>query len=208
MNSRLRFTFAPVAAAFALTLCGCTIAGDYHVADGAHMQRGYRSIAGAVQIGSDAIIRNATTVAGAIEVGDRATTRSLNSVAGEIQIGERTNIDGDVSTVAGAIRINARTHVTGEVGSIAGAIDLNGCRVDGRVSVTKGSLRTRGPTLLPGGIVVRGAHSMGNDNPPRIDIGPGADVASIHVEPGTEIDLHISREAHVGTVSGATASYY
>lgn len=200
----------PALLALTLTLAapGCTLVTDYRIADGAKTPRSYRTVAGSVHIGREAAIEHARTVAGSIHVDHGATTRSLSSVAGEIRIGEAVSVDGDVSTVAGGIRIDAGAHVTGEVSSIAGAIGLSGCRIDGPVRVTKGSLSTRGATLLPGGIIVRHT-ALKNDQPaPRIDIGPGADIASVNVAPETEVDLRISREAHVGKVTGTTATSY
>lgn len=191
-----------------LLASGCTLASDYRISDGARTQRSYRSVAGSVHIGRDAAIHDAKTVAGAIHVDDGASTQSLSSVAGEIHIGERATVQGDVSTVAGDIRIDAGTRVTGSLSSTAGAIELNACRVDGAVRVTKGSIDTRGATLLPGGIVVRHAHSVGDERPTQIDIGPGTDVASIDAEPDTEVDLRVSRAARVGKVTGVTATYY
>jgi predicted acyltransferase (DUF342 family) len=187
---------------------GCTIADDYRIPDGAKTQRSYHSIAGAVHIGSNAAIDRVRTVAGKIAIDDGATTHSLSSVAGDIRLGERVRVDGDVSTVAGNIHIGAGTRVSGKVTSIAGTIDLNGCRVDGLVRVTKGSLDTSGPTALPGGILVRHVHSTYDENTPTIDIGSGADVASIEIEPDMEVDLRISRNARVGKVTGAKPTYY
>ena len=218
MHSTLRYSFrqrstlpgftALAVLMLALAMSGCTLVTDYQIAEGAKMQRSYRSIAGSVHIGRDAAIHRAKTIAGSIHVNNGATTRSLSSVAGEIRIGESVNVDGDISTIAGNIRIDARTRVTGEVTSIAGAMELSGCRVEGLVRVTKSSLSTRDATRLPGGIFVRHA-SSGDDKPvTRIDLGPGADVASINVEPDTTVDVRISREAHVGKVTGTTPTYY
>jgi carbonic anhydrase/acetyltransferase-like protein (isoleucine patch superfamily) len=189
--------------------CGCTVANDYRVPRGAKTDRSYRSVAGSVQIGSEAVVARAKTVAGNIEIDDGATTRSISSVAGDIFIGKNVTIDGAVSTVAGDIRIGAGTRISGKVTSIAGDMDLDGCRIEDRVRITKGSLHTSGTTALPGGILVRHARSTDDDdNSPTIDIGSGADIARIEVEPDTPVDLRISRSAHIGPITGATPTYY
>lgn len=188
--------------------CGCTVANDYRVPRGAKTDRSYRSVAGSVQIGSEAVIARAKTVAGNIEIDDGATTRSISSVAGDISIGKNVTIDGAVSTVAGDIRIGAGTRISGKVTSIAGDMDLDGCRIEDRVRITKGSLHISGATSLPGGILVRHARSIDDENIPTIDIGSGADIASIEVEPDTPVDLRISRSARIGPITGATPTYY
>ncbi len=195
--------------AVALVTSGCSIAGGYRIPEGARMSRGYRTIAGSVHVGRDAAIESARTVAGTIEVGDGATTRSLKTTAGEIQVGESVKIDGDVSTLAGHIRIGAGSHVTGGITLAAGNIELTGCRIDGPVRITRTDLRTRGATVLRAGLVIRHARIRDDDHEvPRIDIGPGADVAFIEIEPDTEVELRISRDARVGKVTGATADTY
>jgi len=192
-----------------LATSGCSIAGGYHIAEGSQMPRGYRTVAGDVRVGRNATIHGARTVAGRIDVGDGATTHSLNATAGEIRIGESVKVDGDVSALAGHIWIGAGTHVTGGVTQTAGSIELNDCRIDGQVRITKGDLRTRGATSLPAGLLVRHTRVRDDENErPRIDIGAGAEVAFIEVEPDTEIDLRISRDARVGKITGATATAY
>lgn len=194
--------------ALALATSGCTIAGDYRVGEGEKTGRGYRTIAGSVHIGRDASVNHTKTIAGAIAVDDGATTKSLRTIAGEIRIGERATVNGDVSTVAGNIHIGTGTRVTGKATTIAGAIELNECRIDGPVRLTKGSLHTRGATVLPAGIVVKRGRSSDEENIPQLDIGPGAEIASIAVEPKTPVDLRISRQARVGQITGAAATYY
>jgi acyl-[acyl carrier protein]--UDP-N-acetylglucosamine O-acyltransferase len=214
MNLKRRSAHFTVTALSMLTLaiafCGCSLAGTQRVADGASTSRSYNSVAGEVRVGRDATINNARNVAGTIDIGDRATTGSLKTVAGEIKVGEAVKVDGDVSTVAGEIRIGRGTRVSGEVATIAGEIRLDGCHVEGAVRLSQGSLRTRGAVVLSRGIVVRRPKPDDNDNrdPARVDIGPGADVASIEVEPDTEVDLRISSEARVGKITGATPTSY
>lgn len=192
-----------------LATSGCSIAGGYRIADGAQMSRSYRTVAGSVQVGREASIHGAKTVAGTINVENGATTRSLKATAGEIRVGESVKVAGDVSTLAGSIRIGKDSHVTGKVTLTAGNMELTGCRIDGPVHITKGDLRTQGATRLPSGLLVRHARVRDDDHElPRIDIGPGADVAFIEVEPDTEVDLRVSREARVGQVTGATATLY
>lgn len=200
--------FLLVALAVALTSSGCMIAGDYRIADGATKQRSFHSIAGSVHVGRDAVINSAKTIAGEIHVDRGASTRSLRTIAGDIRIGENAKVDGDVTTIAGGIHLAAGTRVSGKVTTIAGTIALHDCRVDGSVRVTKGTIATHGATVLPAGIVVRHPTSMDDPVVPQIDIGPGADVASIHIEPDTEVELRVSRAARVGKITGATATYY
>jgi hypothetical protein len=199
---------APLTLAFALATSGCTIAGDYRVGEGEKTGRGYRTIAGSVHIGRGAVVDGAKTIAGNIEVEDGAATRTLHTIAGEIHIGQRATIQGDVSTIAGNIRIGTGTHIAGKVTTIAGEIELNGCRVDGPVRLTQGSLHTRDATVLPAGIIVKRARSSDEENIPRLDIGSGAEIASIEVEPNAIVELRISREARVSQITGATAVYY
>lgn len=191
-----------------LATSGCALVTGYRIADGAKMPRSYRTVAGSVHVGRDAAINDAKTVAGEIRVAAGATTRSLGTVAGEIRIGERANIDGNVATVAGGIRIGEGSHVSGGVSSIAGDIELNGCHIAGPVSIKKGSLQSRGVTRISAGIVVHHADTPDNRNATRVDIGSGADVASVEVEADTKVELRISREARVGKITGVEPTYY
>jgi hypothetical protein len=193
----------------ALAFSGCSIAGGYQIDDGVRMPRSYRTVAGNVTVGRDASIHEARTVAGTIAVENGASTRSLKTTAGEIRLGESVKVDGDVSTLAGSIQIGKGSHVTGMVTLTAGSMELNGCHIDGLVRITKGDLRTAGATVLPAGLIVRHTRVHNDDREtPRIDIGPGADIASIEVEPDTPVELRISRDARVGKVTGATATAY
>jgi hypothetical protein len=191
-----------------LGVSSCAVAGSYRVADGAQTLRNYRTVAGSVQVGRDAAIGSARTVAGEIRVADGAATRSLASAAGAIRIGENARIEGDVSTVAGAIRIGRGAHVSGSVSSIAGAMELDDCRIEGEIKVTAGDLRIRGATQANAGILVRRADAHGDSHPTRLDIGAGADIASIAVERDAQVDLRISRDARVGKITGIEATYY
>lgn len=197
-----------LALALAVATSGCTIAGDYRVEPGAKAARSYRSIAGSVRVGREAVVNGVRTIAGSIEIDDRATTQSLSTVAGEIRIGQHASIHGDVSSIAGAIRVGAGTHISGQLTTVAGEIQLSGCRIDGLVRLTTGSLQTRDATVLPAGIVVKHRRPNDEDDIPRIDIGPGADVASIEIDPKTVVELRISHDARVGPITGATAAYY
>jgi len=200
---------AALSLAVALATSGCTIAGDHHVADGTKIGRSYRSIAGSVHVGRDASIDGAKTIAGNIEVENGATTRTLRTVAGDIRIGRDAKIAGHITTIAGNIHIAPGARISGKVSTIAGNIELNGCRIDGPVHLTKGALHTRDAVAISGGIVLKRDRSFGDDDEtPVIDIGPGADVASIEIKPKTEVELRISRQARVGQITGATATYY
>ncbi len=208
-SPRFRRTSAlTLALAVAFTTSSCTIAGDYRVDPGAKTSRGYRTIAGAVHIGQDAVVDGAKTIAGNIDIDDGATTKSLRTIAGEIRIGQRVTIHGDVSSIAGNIRVGAGTNIAGKLTTIAGAIELTGCQIDGPVRLTTGSLHTRDATALPAGITVKRGRSGDEETIPHIDIGPGADVASIEIDPKATVDLRISRRARVGSITGATATYY
>ena len=124
-------------------------------------------------------------------------------------LGPRASVAGDVSTIAGNIHIAAGARISGKVSTIAGKIELNGCRIDGPVHLTKGALHTRDAVTISGGIVLKRDRSFGDDDEtPAIDIGPGADIASIEIKPKAEVDLRISRDARVGKITGATATYY
>lgn len=192
--------------AVALLSTGCSIADSYHIPDGLKKGRSYTSIAGDIEVGRQATIRNARTVAGDIEIHEGGRVASLTTVAGRILLAPEVKVDGSVKTIAGDIEIGAGCTVTGDISTEVGHISIEDSVVQGHVTLSNGSLEiTR--TRLAGTLRVRYSDRE-NAKVAELTIGPGSEVATLVVEKKAMVRLRIHRTAKVGSIQGGNAEYY
>lgn len=195
--------------AASLALSGCAaIAGGYRIPNDAAPARSYSSIAGDIEVGLRASVRNVDTVAGDIRIGEGSRVASIDSVAGDVHLARNVSVDKSVETVAGDINIEAGCTIGGGIESVAGDMRIESSLVKGDVTLRAGDLELDRSRI---GGVVRVKHVRDKDaekNPPRITIGPESAVTEIVVDERAVARLRIHRSARVGKVSGATAEYY
>lgn len=191
-----------------LLFTGCaTVAEDYRIPDGAVWPRSYTSVAGDIDVGRQARIRNARTVAGDITIGEGSQVGSLTTVAGEIRLAANVRVEGWISTVVGDVHIARDCVINGDVITEDGHITLTRSVVAGDVTVTGGRLDLTG-SRITGVLRVKAPDDDDDDDRAIINIGPDSEVAEIVVERKALARLRIHRSAQVGSVQGIVAEYY
>lgn len=192
--------------AAALLLGGCSVAKDYHVSDGSNTRRSYSSVAGDVEVGSNATVRNAKTVSGDIRVERGSRTRNLSSVSGDVRLDEDVTVEGFIKTVAGDIEIGERCEISGDISTVAGAISISGSLVNGDIRLTAGDL-TMAQTRVAGSVSVNneGENVSGIAT---VEIGPGSEVGAVVADRPDRVSLRIHRSATVGDVGGIEVEYF
>lgn len=190
-----------------LLLSGCAmIAGGYRVPEGSTQARSYSSVAGDVDVGRRARVRNIDTVAGDIDIGEGGKVASIDSVAGDVRLAGKVTVEGSIETVAGDIDIEAGCTVGGGIDTVAGDIRIVESLVKGDVTTRHGDLElTR--SRIEGVVRVKRARTDENDIL-RINIGAGSEAREIIVEERALVRLKIHRSAKVGKITGAEAEYY
>ena len=150
------------------------------------------TVNGSIRIEDNARVGEAETVNGSIHAEDNIRARSLTTVNGGIRIGTQAQIEDGIETVNGAIGL-VDTDLGGGIETVNGDITVGvGSHVKGGIHVEK-----------PG----QQWFSMGKRKPPRIVIGPNAQVDGALVFE-REVKLYVHRSAKIGAISGATAVRY
>lgn len=188
---------------------GCaTIAEDYRIPDGASKARSYTSIAGNIEVGRQASIRDARTVAGNIDIREGSRVGSLSTVAGNISLAADVKVKGSIRTVAGDVEIARGCTISGNLGTVAGHITLAHSAVVGDVTLTGGKLDLTGARIT-GALLVKAPDDDDKDvDWAEINIGPDSEVTQVIVEKKARTRLRIHRKAKVGSVQGVEAKYY
>ena len=195
--------------AVALLSGGCaTIAGGYRIPDSSTHARSYSSIAGDIDVGRQASIRNADTIAGDIDIGEGSRVRSLDSIAGQIRLAADVSVEGSVETIAGDIRIARGCTIGGNVETIAGRISITESVVKRDVIIRHGELDLVRTRVLGVVRVKRAKDKDDDEDTPEINIGPDSEVTEVVVDEKSIVHLRIHRSAKVGPIKGAEAEYY
>ncbi len=184
---------------------GETINGSVNVPAGMHSGN-IGTVNGEVQVGENAVVQKIHDVNGPIEIGAHASSGSVTAVNGKVSLAEGARVNGDVETVNGSIMLHAGVEVSGGVRNVNGHIVLEGAHVTGTVRTTSGDVDLRGESRVDGSLVVEksgGLFNLGDSKRPRIVIGPGA-VVSGELRFEREVQLYVSDQAKIGTVTGAT----
>jgi DUF4097 and DUF4098 domain-containing protein YvlB len=165
------------------------------------------TVNGSIHVDDNAAVTSATTVNGTVHLGDRATATSLNSVNGSMTLGSGARVSGSVSSVNGELTLGEGADVSGSLSNVNGKITLTAAHVGGGIKTVSGSMNITGASRVEGGILVQKPSSELVQlvlDVPRIVIGPGATVqGELRFE--RTVQLFISDNARVGTVTGATA---
>jgi cytoskeletal protein CcmA (bactofilin family) len=165
---------------------------------------------GSVDIGANAVVKEATTVNGSITMHEHSSAASVTTVNGSIRLEQGVRVAGEVTLVNGHISLDKDVDVGGKATNVNGAIQLTGAHVGGGIETTTGDIDIGADSRVEGGILVnpdRSWFSWGSPKIPRVVIGPGA------VVKGTltfkrEVKLFVSDRATIGAVSGATITKF
>jgi hypothetical protein len=154
---------------------------------------------------------DASTVNGSITVGDKAVLESLETVNGAIRTGKDVNVRKDVETVNGSIFIDRGGVVGGDVETVNGSIGLVSTQVGGSLKTVRGDVTVGVGSKVRGGLRVEKStgffNTDTNKKPPRIVIGPNAEVNGPLVFERPVV-LYVHTSAKIGPVTGATAKAF
>ena len=166
------------------------------------------TVNGSIRIESNARVGEAETVNGSIHAEDHVHARSLTTVNGGIRVGTQAEIEDGLETVNGSIFVDRGGNVGHGVETVNGAIGLVDTDLGGGIETVNGDITVGVGSHVKGGIHVEKPSqqwfSMGKRKPPRIIIGPNAQVDGAMVFE-REVKLYVHRSAKIGSVSGATA---
>ncbi|MHC1480677.1 DUF4097 family beta strand repeat-containing protein [Frateuria aurantia] len=166
------------------------------------------TINGSITIEPQASAGAVRTVNGGIQMGAGAHASTLTTVNGAISLDTKARVDGSVETVNGGIHLADHAAVTGKLGNVNGAISLEAAQVGGGLDTVNGDITIGADSRVQGGLHVEASHSrwlqLKAGKPPVIIIGPRA-VVQGSLQFDRPVELHVSRLASIGPVSGATA---
>ena len=169
------------------------------------------TVNGSIRIEANARVGEAETVNGSIHADDNIRARSLTTVNGGIRVGTQAQIEGGIETVNGSIFVDRGGNVGRGVETVNGAIGLVDTDLGGGIDTVNGDITVGVGSHVKGGIHVEKPgqqwFSMGKRKPPRIVIGPNAQVDGALVFE-REVKLYVHRSAKIGAISGATAVRY
>jgi hypothetical protein len=134
--------------------------------------------------------------------------RSLTTVNGGIRVGTQAQVADAIETVNGSIFIDRGGKVGDGVSTVNGAIGLVDTDLGGGIETVNGDVTVGVGSHVHGGIHVEkvnnhGWFQMNKPKPPRIVIGPNAQVDGPLIFE-REVVLYVHSTAKVGRISGAT----
>lgn len=169
------------------------------------------TVNGSIRIETGARVEDAETVNGSIQGADDIGAHSLSTVNGSIRLGTQARIGGRIETVNGSIFVGRGGTIDRGVETVNGAIGLVDTDLGGGIETVNGDITVGAGSHVRGGIHVEKPTqqwiSIGKRRPPRIIIGPKAQVDGPLVFE-REVKLYVHRSAKIGSVSGATAVRY
>jgi acetyltransferase-like isoleucine patch superfamily enzyme len=155
-------------------------------------------------------VQSAKTVNGSISLGDNGRASLLETVNGHVTIASRAVVSGDAMTVNGRVRVGEDASVQGTAKTVNGELRLAPRAKVGHLSTVLGDITLQDNARVERGILVsrpKGTNSNWPDSPPKITIGPGAEVNGelIFEHP---VKLRVHSTAKIGTVKGAEVERY
>jgi len=178
-------------------------------AEANHNYGDLETVNGSIKIESSARTGDAETVNGSINAADNVSVGGLSTVNGSIRVGTQARIAKDIDTVNGSIFVDNGGDIGGDVGTVNGAIGLVDTDLAGGIETVNGDITVGIGSHVKGGIHVEKPHgwSMNKRKPPRIIIGPNAQVdgAMVFERP---VVLYVHSTAKVGSIRGAQAIAY
>lgn len=191
-----------------------TVNGSVHVGAKAKADKA-STVNGSVELDAGAHAGEVSTVNGHVTLGQHASAGSVDTVNGAVTLETGATVSGDVTAVNGALNLQSGSTVKGSLANVNSHITVDGAQIGNGITTVNGDMDITGNSVVNGGIKVKkpndngvfGIH-FGNDNIPRIVIGPGATVnGPLSFE--RPVHLYVSDQAHVsGPISGAQAVKY
>lgn len=166
------------------------------------------TVNGNVTLDDRAVAAAVESVNGNIALGANARAGSAKAVNGAIRLAENALVEGAVESVNGAITLLPGARVQGDLGNVNGTITLDGARIGGLLSSVNGSMLIGSGSVVEGGLLMRKPKGRStNDRPPRVVIGPGAEVrGTLTFE--REVHLYVHDSATIGAVNGAAPARF
>lgn len=164
------------------------------------------TVSGGIRIGRDSSVGSVESVNGGIHLGPGAKSQGIEVVNGGVSLKERSHVAGNITSVNGGIDLEPDVVVDGKLENVNGGIRLDRARVGGGIKTVRGDIEVGEGSRVEGDIVVekeRGFSVFGNKRTPKVVIGPNAEVTgTLRFE--REVELHVSKQAKVGKIVGAT----
>jgi DUF4097 and DUF4098 domain-containing protein YvlB len=182
-----------------------TVNGSIHL-DESVRAGNVETVSGSITVGRDSIVGSLESVNGSITLDSGVKSQAIEVVNGDVKLQERVQVDGNVTSVNGAIKLAQNAAVEGKLENVNGAIKLDGARVGSGIKTVNGDIIVGEGSRVDGDIVVekpRGMSFFRDKHIPKIVIRPGAQVTgTMRFE--REVELHVSDQAKVGKIIGAT----
>lgn len=179
-----------------------TVNKSISIPDGGH-EDSISSVNGAITVGAGASVGTVKSVNGSVRLGENVLAESVSSVNGSVRMGAHAQIKDDIRVVNSDLDIAPAAQVGGDLTTVNGTVRMDHAVIKGMLTSASASVETGTGSAINGGIHVEKRSHGDNSRPPEITIGPETSVGDITAE--REIVLHISRRAHVGKISGASA---
>lgn len=177
--------------------------GGVRVEAGEHVGK-VNTVNGGIRIGAEARTGAVETVNGGIQLAEGARSASVESVNGGVRLAEGAHVEGSVDSVNGAITLAPGAGIGGDLKNVNGTITLDEAHIGGQLSTTNGPILIGSGSVVEGGLLVRKPRGWSSNNrPPRVVIGPNAQVRGT-LEFEREVVLYVHDSAHIGNIVGAT----
>lgn len=181
-----------------------TVNGSIHIEESVTAGN-VETVSGSISIGRGSTVGAVESVNGSVTIDADVKARSIEVVNGEVKLRERAQVDGNITSVNGAVKLEQRAAVTGKVENVNGVIKLEGART-GDIKTVNGDIVVGEGSRVDGDIVVekqRGFSLFDKKRVPKVVIRQGAEVTgTMRFE--REVELHVSNQAKVGKIIGAT----
>jgi len=164
------------------------------------------TVSGGVRIGRDSSVGSVESVNGEINLDEGAKSRDIEVVNGGVNLKDRSHAAGNITSVNGGIRLEQDAAVDGKVENVNGGISLERARVGRGIKTVNGDIEVGAGSRVEGDIVVekeRGFSTWRTKRTPKVVIGPNA-VVTGELRFEKEVELHVSKQAKVGKITGAT----
>ncbi|MET0535636.1 MAG: hypothetical protein ABW171_15575 [Steroidobacter sp.] len=163
------------------------------------------TVSGSISVGRDSTVGSVESVNGSVTLDSGVKAGSIEVVNGDVKMHERAQANGNVTSVNGGIRLEQDAVVDGKVENVNGTIKLEHARIGDGIKTVNGDITIGAGSRVDGGILVEkpNFNIFSNKRVPKVVIEAGAEVnGTLRFE--REVELHVSNQAKVGKIVGAT----
>jgi DUF4097 and DUF4098 domain-containing protein YvlB len=182
-----------------------TVNGSIHIEESVRAGD-IETVSGSISIGRDSTVGDVDSVNGSVTLEAGVKADSIETVNGRLKLDERAQVQGSVTSVNGSLILAKSAEVKGKLENVNGDIEIEGGHVGDGIKTVNGDIEIGAGSRIDGGILVEkpDASFLGRKRTPKVVIGPGAEVnGTLRFE--REVELHVSNQARVGKIVGATA---